>query len=1085
MPDHEDSLGFIDEQIRQRFELSWQRGAPAAIADLLPEQEDPSYLATLEELVHIDIEFRGAQQQEDPSADLILQSIRDYVAQFPELSDPTIIRRLIQQDVLVRRACRLAEIQEAYARDFANVVADVNDIDKLLADSQAGFRSTALRAPDTHEARTLMPTESDANRMAMTILPGIDPVASLGSIPEKIGNYRLLRQLGAGGMGCVYEAEEIGTGQRVAVKIILPELVASQEAMDRFRQEGQLASTIAHPNCVFVLEADQDGKYPYIVMELVKGTDLDDFVRKHGKLEIQDAVRKILDIIEGLEEAHRLGVIHRDVKPSNCFLTADGKVKIGDFGLSRTLAEDIQLTQAGGFIGTPLYASPEQIRNDKLDGRTDVYSVASTLYFLLTGQAPFHGENAVSAMAKIVADPAPAIRELLPELHKSIADVVHRGLATDRDKRYKSMTDFRNALTQFLPVERSPASELLRLGAWFIDSVFLTICLTTIYSLLIYCFFSLEDSPTAIDVLTGNNLTEYQANISFVIQVAILFIYFVYFESRFGCTLGKKLLRFRIRAVDGGALPSKTVIRRTLILFMFLYGPSAFIILTGEIFSGEVIAIMNSYLGLLMLVPLVTMRQKNGYRCLQDFWSGAVVVKLPSAKARRKRVVATVDMATALPTMPAVQNVAMPTQLGPYRIQKPLRWTDGESVLDAEDDRLNRNVWVHLRHLGTPATTSNRRDIDRQARLRWLGSAEQEEGIWDAYLAPEGMPLTQYITNKGTIDWLTTRELVESLAEELIQSDSEGHSHTQLSPHHLWVRADGGITLMDFALGQDETIVTEASQTNEQNGLTLLLATAIYCIEGLCPSPNEMTRRDSLATVVTGHISIRFRKVLANCLLIRKNKRNNKGTIARQRQSKNTNLVPPRPIALPQAKTTSIIQFQQDLKASKNQRFDKPKVSVFQRLATTLFQSIIVFPPIALGMLNMFEEQSAQFGRALGWNLIEDVGMFMLLPVLLTVFTFLVRGGYSFFGNGIAIAKKDGSRASRLRIACRGFLIWVPVIVVLTIGVQIEDGPAFYFLRNNMTLVLVAIGAIYFIQTLISPRRGLHDVIAGTVLIPR
>ena len=109
----------------------------------------------------------------------------------------------------------------------------------------------------------------------------------------------------------------------------------------------------------------------------------------------------------------------------------------------------------------------------------------------------------------------------------------------------------------------------------------------------------------------------------------------------------------------------------------------------------------------------------------------------------------------------------------------------------------------------------------------------------------------------------------------------------------------------------------------------------------------------------------------------------------------------------------------------------------------------------------------------------------MLLPVLLTVFTFLFRGGYSFSGNGIEIAKKDGSRASRLRIAWRGFLIWVPVIVVLTIGVQLEDGPAFYFLRNNMTLILVAIGAICFIQTLISPRRGLHDVIAGTVLIPR
>ncbi|MEC7564502.1 MAG: protein kinase [Planctomycetota bacterium] len=1052
--------GSINEQIRQRFELSWQRGAPAAIADILPEKEDPGYLVTLEELVHIDIEFRGARQQEDAKSDLTLQSIRDYVAQFPELADPNIIRRLIQQDIHVRRACRLAEIQEAYARDFGNVVADVNDIDKLLADSQAGFRSTALRAPDTHEARTLMPSDSDAIRMAMTILPGIDPVTSLGSIPEQIGNYRLIRQLGAGGMGCVYEAEEIGTGQRVAVKIILPELVTSQEAMDRFRQEGQLASTIAHPNCVFVLEADQDGKYPYIVMELVKGTDLDDFVRNHGKLGIQDAVRKILDIIEGLEEAHRLGVIHRDVKPSNCFLTADGKVKIGDFGLSRTLAEDIQLTQAGSFIGTPLYASPEQIRNDKLDGRTDVYSVASTLYFLLTGQAPFHGENAVSAMARIVADPAPPIRELRPEVHKSIADVIHRGLATDRDKRYKSMTDFRNALTQFLPVERSPASELLRLGAWWIDTFPITTCTGLLYSFVVAL-----SSPDANTLYISGALTpDFHANISFFLQVTILFAYFVYFESRFGCTLGKKLLRFRVRAVDGGALQIKTVTLRTCILFLFFYGPSILIILTTAFFRPAVTVILTMFVGWISLIPLLTMRQKNGYRCLHDIWSGAVVVKLPSAKARRKRVVATVDIATALPTMPAARNVAMPTQLGPYRIQKPLRWTDGESVLDAHDDRLNRNVWVHLRHPGAPVTTPARHDIDRQARLRWLGSAEQEEGIWDAYLAPEGMPLAQYIANKGTIDWLTTRELVESLANELIQSDSEGHSHAHLSPHHLWVRADGGITLMDFALGQDETIVTEPSKTNEQNGLALLLATAIYCIEGVCPTSDEIARRDSVAAVVTGHVSGRFRKVLANCLLIHEKKRNVDG---------------------PRAVTTSIVQFQQDLQASKNDRFDKPKVGVSKRFATTLFQAIFVFWPFALGMLRIFEDQSAPFGKGLHWNLIQDFGVFMLFPVLLTVYTYSVRGGYSFAGNGIEIAKKDGGRASRLRIAWRGFLIWVPVIVVLTIGVRLEDGPVFYFLRNNMTLVLVAIGAVYFIQTLISPRRGLHDVIAGTTLIPR
>ncbi|MDP7205219.1 MAG: serine/threonine-protein kinase, partial [Pirellulaceae bacterium] len=393
----------IHEELRRQFESAWKRGEPAAIADVLPDATDPSYSATLEELVHIDIEFRGSHQKRDPDGDYLLRSLPEYLAEFPGLADPAIILRLVQQEVHVRRACDLPVDLQTYVRDFSDIVGDIGDTDALLAESGAAFRSTVLKTPELREAQTFIPAITDEMKSAMTVLPGIDPTSSLASIPERIGNYRLIRQLGAGGMGCVYEAEELTSGQRVAVKVVLPELVTSDEAIDRFRQEGQLASTISHPNCVFVLEADQAGDYPYIVMELVKGTDLDEHIKAHGPLELMDALRKTVDIVEGLEEAHRIGVIHRDVKPSNCFLTGDGRIKIGDFGLSRTLAEDAQLTRTGSFIGTPLYASPEQIRNDELDGRTDVYSVASTLYFMLAGQAPFHGGDPISTMARIVA----------------------------------------------------------------------------------------------------------------------------------------------------------------------------------------------------------------------------------------------------------------------------------------------------------------------------------------------------------------------------------------------------------------------------------------------------------------------------------------------------------------------------------------------------------------------------------------------------------------------------------------------------------------------------------------------------------
>src|SRR5262249_18062046 len=172
--------------------------------------------------------------------------------------------------------------------------------------------------------------------------------------------------------------------------------VASNEAVERFRQEGRLASMIAHPRCVFVLAADEEAGRPYIVMELMPGSTIRDLVDQQGPLPVEQAVTKILDVIEGLQAAHRLGVIHRDVKPSNCFLEAEGRIKIGDFGLAKSLLKDAHLTRTGKFLGTPLFASPEQIRGEHVDQQTDVYSVAATLYYVLTGRAPFQGGDAAA-----------------------------------------------------------------------------------------------------------------------------------------------------------------------------------------------------------------------------------------------------------------------------------------------------------------------------------------------------------------------------------------------------------------------------------------------------------------------------------------------------------------------------------------------------------------------------------------------------------------------------------------------------------------------------------------------------------------
>ncbi|HMF19168.1 MAG TPA: serine/threonine-protein kinase, partial [Gemmataceae bacterium] len=200
-------------------------------------------------------------------------------------------------------------------------------------------------------------------------------VGGSGTKLRSLGGYQLTRELGSGGMGAVYEAQETASGRRVAVKLITPEFAGAGDAVDRFRQEGRIASMVAHPRCVFVLSVDEEAGQPYIVMELMPGSTLKDLVDREGPLAPQDAIAKILDVIEGLQAAHRLEVIHRDVKPSNCFLEPDGRVKIGDFGLAKSLVKDAHLTKTGAFVGTPHFASPEQIKSEPIDQQTDVYSV--------------------------------------------------------------------------------------------------------------------------------------------------------------------------------------------------------------------------------------------------------------------------------------------------------------------------------------------------------------------------------------------------------------------------------------------------------------------------------------------------------------------------------------------------------------------------------------------------------------------------------------------------------------------------------------------------------------------------------------
>jgi len=240
-----------------------------------------------------------------------------------------------------------------------------------------------------------------SQRVPESVSASTEPTVS----PRQLfGGYRIERALGKGGMGAVFEAEELASGRRVALKV-LGHALDSSEARARFLREGRLAATVNHPNSVYIFGTEEIDSTPVITMELVSGGTLQQRVKERGPLPIAEAVDAIVQVIAGLEAAAEKGVLHRDVKPSNCFIDADGTVKVGDFGLSISMLvkAEVTLTASGMFLGTPAYASPEQLRGDELDARSDIYAVGVTLYFLLTGKTPFHSENMVQLVATVLA----------------------------------------------------------------------------------------------------------------------------------------------------------------------------------------------------------------------------------------------------------------------------------------------------------------------------------------------------------------------------------------------------------------------------------------------------------------------------------------------------------------------------------------------------------------------------------------------------------------------------------------------------------------------------------------------------------
>ena len=257
-----------------------------------------------------------------------------------------------------------------------------------------------------------------------------------------LGKYRLVAVLGRGGMGTVYAAEDSVIKRRVAIKVLPPEVAQDPSLVGRLLAEAQSAGRLNHPNVVTIYDVGQVDGTSFIVMEHLGGGSVQDYLTRNGSPGWRAATRLTAEASKALAAAHETGLIHRDVKPANLLLTADGHVKVADFGLAKPEAVDATMhTQPGTLLGTPAYMSPEQCRGDKVDARTDLYSLACTYYAMLTGKPPFEAASSIQVMFAHCSAPVPDPRDINGEAPDGCFEVLRKGLAKNPDERYGSAKD--------------------------------------------------------------------------------------------------------------------------------------------------------------------------------------------------------------------------------------------------------------------------------------------------------------------------------------------------------------------------------------------------------------------------------------------------------------------------------------------------------------------------------------------------------------------------------------------------------------------------------------------------------------------
>ena len=447
----------VDETARRRFEQLWSDGSPQPIEEFLPDRSQQSYLATLEELVLIDMEFSWKAWSGRRSETAVVGAntiagppqVETYINRFA-IEQPDIVRRLVLEEIQLRR--RFDDAPSG-ADDYRRRFPEVDLPDTVFEGAIAAQQETAVVAGA--DTATASPAET---------------------LPREFGAYRLLERIGAGGMGVVYRAWQANLDREVAVKILRTDQLnslppdARQSLIDRFRNESRATARIDHPQIVAVHDVGEVDGVPYYAMQFIAGSSLAEIVRTRLPPP-REAARLCRDAAAAVQAAHDYGILHRDLKPHNIIVAEEtGTPYVADFGLARLLDEDASPTLTGEVLGTPQFMPPEQAQDSgNATIRSDVYSLGATLYFLLSGRPPFSGRGHMEVLKQVLDSDPDSLRQSNPQLDADLEVICLKCLEKEPPSRYASVAALANDLSDWLegrPIAARPPGAWERLFRW-------------------------------------------------------------------------------------------------------------------------------------------------------------------------------------------------------------------------------------------------------------------------------------------------------------------------------------------------------------------------------------------------------------------------------------------------------------------------------------------------------------------------------------------------------------------------------------------------------------------------------------------